>query len=327
MECVKESAVAPLGSLSLTYSNIFLFHLSLSLFLISFKSEQKMESSTSLAIVLHQSSNHDELFMQQTLQFSQTLKDLKNLRKQLYSAAEYFETSYGKEEHKETVIETLKEYAAKAVVNTVDHLGSVSDKFNSFLSDNSAHFSTTRTRLSSLEQRMKLCREYMGKSGTYQHCFRIQFPPHHHKRYFFPQHGRGTSFAAGDDSHRFKSAVRSTILENHPITTTTRKANKTGSFSFLPIIQNNISNRTPNSTGKRENSPVRFSLLRSGSLLKRSSSPSQPRMLALLPEPQRAISLSTSREIVEIKQKSSLRKGKKSLMLKALMSMSSKSKN
>ncbi|XP_010445754.1 PREDICTED: protein ABIL4-like [Camelina sativa] len=111
-----------------------------------------MASSTSLAIVLHQSSNNDELFMKQTLQFSETLKDLKNLRKQLYSAAEYFETSYGKEEHKETVIETLKEYAAKAVVNTVDHLGSVSDKFNSFLSDNSTHFSTTHLRLSSLEQ-------------------------------------------------------------------------------------------------------------------------------------------------------------------------------
>ncbi|KAF8092513.1 hypothetical protein N665_0412s0007 [Sinapis alba] len=284
-----------------------------------------MESSTSLAIVLHQSSNHDELFMQQTLQFSQTLKDLKNLRKQLYSAAEYFETSYGKEEHKETVIETLKEYAAKAVVNTVDHLGSVSDKFNSFLSDNSAHFSTTHLRLSSLEQRMKLCREYMGKSGTSQHCFLIQ-PPRHHKRYFFSdsciqeEHGRGTSLAAGDDSHRFKSAVRTTILENHP-NTTARKTSKTGSFSFL---HNNISNITPS---RRTNSPMRFPLIRSGSLLKRSSSPSQPRILAL-PEPQRAISMSTSRDIVEIKQKSSLRKGKKILMLKALLSMSSsKSRN
>ncbi|KAJ0255211.1 Protein ABIL4 [Hirschfeldia incana] len=284
-----------------------------------------MESSESLAIVLHQSANHDELFMQQTHQFSQTLKDLKNLRKQLYSAAEYFETSYGKEEHKETVIETLKEYAAKAVVNTVDHLGSVSDKFNSFLSDNSAHFSTTHLHLSSLEQRMKLCRDYMGKRGTSQHCFLIQSPPHHHKRYFFPQHGRvergrGTSFSAGDDSHRFKCAVRSTILENH---TTARKANKTGSFSFLH--NNTSSNRTPNS--KRGNSPMRFPLLRSGSQLKHSSSPGQPRILALLPEPERAISLSTSREIVEIKQKSTLRKGKKSLMFKALMSMSSKSRN
>ncbi|ESQ46733.1 hypothetical protein EUTSA_v10027878mg [Eutrema salsugineum] len=224
---------------------------------------------------------------------------------------------------KNTKKQTLKEYAAKAVVNTVDHLGSVSDKFNSFLSDNSTHFSITHLRLSSLEQRMKLCREYMGKSGTYQHCFLIQ-TPHHHKRYFFPKHGRGeqrgTSFSAGDDSHRFKSAVRSTILENHP--NTARKAtNKTGSFSFSPILHNNMSNRTQS---KRTNSPMRFALLRSGSLLKRSSSPSQPRILAL-PEPQRAISVSRNREIVEIKQSCS-RKGNKSLMFKALMSMS-KSRN
>nr|AAM67279.1 unknown [Arabidopsis thaliana] len=278
-----------------------------------------MASSTSLAIVLHQSSNHDELFMKQTLQFSETLKDLKNLRKQLYSAAEYFETSYGKEEHKETVIETLKEYAAKAVVNTVDHLGSVSDKFNSFLSDNSTHFSTTHLRLSSLEQRMRLCRDYMGKSGTHQHLLLFQYP-RHHKRYFFPQQGRGTSFSAGDDSHRFTSAVRSTILENLP--NTARKANKTGSFSFAPIVHNNINNRTPN---KRSNSPMRFPLLSSGSLLKRSSSPSQPKKPPLpLPEPQRAISVSRNTEIVEIKQSSS-RKGKKILMFKALMSMSKSS--
>ncbi|KFK32975.1 hypothetical protein AALP_AA6G313500 [Arabis alpina] len=268
-----------------------------------------MASSTSLAIVLHQSSNHDELFMKQTLQFSETLKDLKNLRKQLYSAADYFETSYGKEEHKETVIETLKEYAAKAVVNTVDHLGSVSDKFNSFLSDNTCNFSTAHLRLSSLEQRMKLCREYMGKN---QHCFLFQ-SPHHHKRYFFPQQGRieqrGTSF---DDSHRFKSAVRATILENQP-NNTSRKGNKTGSFSFSVNIHNNMSNKPPPS--KRTNSPMRFPLLRSGSLLKRSSSPSQPRKVA---EAQR---VSRNTEIVEIKQ-SAMRKGKKSLMLKALMSMS-----
>ncbi|CAN8272777.1 unnamed protein product [Cochlearia groenlandica] len=264
-----------------------------------------MESSTSLAIVLH----HDEVFMKQTLHFSDTLKDLKNLRKQLYSAAEYFETSYGKEEHKETVIETLKEYAAKAVVNTVDHLGSVSDKFNSFLSDNSIHFSTTHIRLSSLEQRMKLCREYIGKR---QHCFLIR-APHHHKRYFFPQQGRSTSFSGGDDSTRFKSAVRSTILESHQ--NTARTAKKTGSFSFSSIPHNNT---TP--TSKRTNSPLRFPLLRSRSLLKRSISPSQPRILAL-PKPERGISVSTSREIVEIKQSSS-RKGKKSLMFKTFMSMS-----
>ncbi|XP_019088501.1 PREDICTED: protein ABIL4-like [Camelina sativa] len=166
---------------------------------------------------------------------------------------------------------------------------------------------------------MRLCREYMGKSGTHQHLLLFQYP-RHHKRYFFPQQGRGTSFSAGDDSCRFKSGVRSTILENPP--NTARKANKAGSFSFAPIIvHNNINSRTPS---KRTNSPMRFPLLRSGSLLKRSSSPSQPKKPPL-PEPQRAIPVSRNTEIVEIKQSSS-RKGKKILMLKALMSMS-KSRN
>ncbi|XP_024014759.1 protein ABIL4 [Eutrema salsugineum] len=67
-----------------------------------------------------------------------------------------------------------------------------------------------------------------------------------------------------------------------------KDTNKTGSFSFSPILHNNMSNRTQS---KRTNSPMRFALLRSGSLLKRSSSPSQPRILDVktLPEPQRAI--------------------------------------
>lgn len=73
MECVKESCSNSTW-ISLTYSIIFLLF-SLSLYSLSLiKIGTQMESSTSSAIVLHQSSNHDELFMQQTLQFSQTLK-------------------------------------------------------------------------------------------------------------------------------------------------------------------------------------------------------------------------------------------------------------
>lgn len=282
-------------------------------------------SSTSLAIVLHQVSNQDELFMKQTLRFSETLRDLKNLRKQLYSAADYFETSYDKDEHKDVVIETLKDYAMKAVVNTVDHLGSVSDKFNGFLTDNTNHFSTTDLRLRCLEQRMKSCREFIDQSGTYQQLLVIE-SPQYHKRYFFPDEGieqsrrtehRNRNFSAGDDSRRFTSAVRSTIRENP-----TRQVNKTGNFSFsaIPYKTNNNSNnnKTPS---KRSISPMRFPLLRSGSLLKRSFSPSKERKPALA-EPRRAMSVSRNpeieRRIMEIEKCS--RKGK-SVMFKALMSL------
>ncbi|KAE8710777.1 hypothetical protein F3Y22_tig00110319pilonHSYRG00335 [Hibiscus syriacus] len=52
-------------------------------------------------------------------------KDLKNLRARVYSAAEYFEVSYATDDQTQIVTATLKDYAIKALVNTVDHLGSV----------------------------------------------------------------------------------------------------------------------------------------------------------------------------------------------------------
>ncbi|KAL0409246.1 UNVERIFIED_CONTAM: protein ABIL3 [Sesamum radiatum] len=97
-------------------------------------------------------SNYDEIFMQNSLHFADSLKDLKNLRKQLYSAAEYFESSYGKNDHKQLVIESSKDYVAKALVSTVDHLGSAADKLNRFLDEKANEFSATKIRFSCVEQ-------------------------------------------------------------------------------------------------------------------------------------------------------------------------------
>ncbi|KAJ6287740.1 hypothetical protein OIU78_030451 [Salix suchowensis] len=97
-------------------------------------------------------SNHDELLMQQSLLFSDTLKDLKSLRKQLYSAADYFELAYKKEEQKQIVVETLKDYAIKALINTVDHLGSVAFKVDRFLDQKIEEVSEMELRFSCSEQ-------------------------------------------------------------------------------------------------------------------------------------------------------------------------------
>ncbi|KAE8672571.1 Protein ABIL3 [Hibiscus syriacus] len=98
------------------------------------------------------SSHSDEFFMKQTLLFSDNLKDLKSLRKQLYSAAEYFEMAYTKQVQKQIVEETLKDYAIKALVNTVDHLGSVAFKINSFLDEKMIEYSGLELRLCCVEQ-------------------------------------------------------------------------------------------------------------------------------------------------------------------------------
>ncbi|KAG5558863.1 hypothetical protein RHGRI_008721 [Rhododendron griersonianum] len=112
---------------------------------------ETMVSSVSLPIH-REPANYDEVSMQQSLLFSDSLKDLKNLRSQLYSAAEYFELSYTNDDQKHIVVDTLKEYAIKALVNTVDHLGSVTYKVNDLLDEKVDEVSGTELRVSCIEQ-------------------------------------------------------------------------------------------------------------------------------------------------------------------------------
>lgn len=112
---------------------------------------KNMNSPTSVPVP-QQSSHRDEVLMQQSLVFADNLKDLKNLREQLYSAAEYFEMAYTKEMQKQIVEDTLKDYAIKALVNTVDHLGSIAYKINTFLDEKINDYSVMELRLFCLEQ-------------------------------------------------------------------------------------------------------------------------------------------------------------------------------
>ena len=50
------------------------------------------------------------------------------------------------------VVNTLKDYAVKALVNTVDHLGSVSFKVNGLLDEKVDGVSGTELRVSCIEQ-------------------------------------------------------------------------------------------------------------------------------------------------------------------------------
>ncbi|XP_034895510.2 protein ABIL3 [Populus alba] len=143
------------------------------------------KTSSSSANGPQEPSNHDELFMQQSLLFSDTLKDLKNLRKQLFSAADYFELAYYKEDQKQIVVETLKDYAIKALVSTVDHLGSVAYKVNKFLDQEIGEVSAMELRFFCTEQRLEACQEYINQGGLSQQSLAIKTPKHH-KRYIFP---------------------------------------------------------------------------------------------------------------------------------------------
>ncbi|KAK4835697.1 hypothetical protein QYF36_013200 [Acer negundo] len=232
----------------------------------------------------------------QSLLFSDSLKDLKNLRTQLYSAAEYFELSYTNDDQKQIVVETLKDYAIKALVNTVDHLGSVTYKVNDLLDEKVDEVSGTELRVSCIEQRLRTCKEYIDHEGISQQSLVIDTPKYH-KRYILPvgetMHGAirtkskyiGCSLDDEDDWHQFRNAVRATITETPRETPTStassvrrgrspspspRPPQRSGTFSFTSTIPKK-------DLDKRTVSPHRFPLLRSGSVASRPTTPNASR--------------------------------------------------
>ncbi|OVA14724.1 hypothetical protein BVC80_1819g42 [Macleaya cordata] len=247
---------------------------------------ETMSSSSSLSVP-HEPSNYDELSMQQTLLFSDSLKELKNLRSQLYSAAEYFELSYTNDDQKQIVVDTLKDYAVRALVNTVDHLGSVTYKVNGMLDERVNEVSGAELRVSCIEQRLRTCQKYIDHEGLSQQSLAITTPKHH-KRYILPvgetMRASGRTLSANqwcslddeDHWHQFKNAVRSTIRD--PPSSSVRKGRSpspTPQRSSRPGIGIFSFTEKQTISEKRTISPsrARFPLSRSGSLQSRSTTP------------------------------------------------------
>ncbi|XP_020087862.1 probable protein ABIL3 isoform X2 [Ananas comosus] len=136
-------------------------------------------SPSSLCAHHEEESSIDELVMQQNLLFSESLKDLKNLRSQLYSAAEYFELAYNNRKQKQMMMDSLKDYTVEALVSTVDHLGSVSYKANDLLNERVEEVSGTELRVSCVEQRIKTCQDYIDREGRLQQSPVIKTPKFH----------------------------------------------------------------------------------------------------------------------------------------------------
>ncbi|KAI4378186.1 hypothetical protein MLD38_015705 [Melastoma candidum] len=239
--------------------------------------------------VSSEASNYDEVSMQQSMLFSDCLKDLKNLRTQLYSAAEYFELSYSNDDQKQIVVETLQDYAVKALVNTVDHLGSITYKVNDLLDAKVDEVSRTELRISCIEQRLRTCQEYMDREGLSQQSLIINTPKFH-KRYILPA-GETTNGPDGaklkygcslddeDDWRQFKNAIRATIRDTPPASNNVqRNRGRSPSPSPRPPPQRSgtfhfTSTTTKKELDKRTESPNRFPLVRSGSLASRPVTP------------------------------------------------------
>ncbi|KAI4323884.1 hypothetical protein L6164_023458 [Bauhinia variegata] len=111
--------------------------------------------------------------------------ELKNLRPQLYSAAEYCEKSYLHSEQKQMVLDNLKDYAVRALVNAVDHLGTVAYKLTDLVEQQTSDVSTIDLKVSTLNQQYLTCQIYTDKEGLRQEQL-LAFVPRHHKHYILP---------------------------------------------------------------------------------------------------------------------------------------------
>ncbi|KAA8520982.1 hypothetical protein F0562_011655 [Nyssa sinensis] len=276
-----------------------------------------METETSSCSVSapQQSSNYDELFMQHSLLFADSLKDLKNIRKQLHSAADYFEQSYCKDDQKRLVLETVKDYVTKALISTVDHLGSVAYKVNNFLDEKVDQVSATKLRFSCIEQRFRTHQDFINYGGFSQQLLAIKTPKYH-RHYIIPDptHADDTTksvynnciLSAEDNLQQSKNAIQATMVEPRPSLIRKR-------HSRLPSMESS-------------STPVTFSFTRAASSKGRSISPNPSNAKQRYPsEPRRSFSLSTHAErdrTKEIEQYSKKSRG----LFRALLSMH-KSKN
>ncbi|KAF5946263.1 hypothetical protein HYC85_016491 [Camellia sinensis] len=127
----------------------------------------------------------DEVSMERSKNFVKALQELKNLRPQLYSAAEYCEKSYLRSEQKERVLDNLKDYAVRALVNAVDHLGTVASKLTDLVEQQTSDVSTMALKVSCLNQQLLTCQTYTDKEGLRQQQL-LAFIPRHHKHYILP---------------------------------------------------------------------------------------------------------------------------------------------
>ncbi|XP_030540324.1 protein ABIL3-like isoform X4 [Rhodamnia argentea] len=274
-------------------------------------------------------SNYDEMSMKQSLNFSDSLKDLKDLRKQLNSASDYFELSYERHDQKQIVVNTLKDYATKAFINMVDHLGSMTYKVNCLLDDKIEEASAIELRFSCVLQRLRTCEMLIDHGGLSQQSLAIR-TPRHHMRYILPEDkddgvGRNLQYCKTSDVngemstgehyvHPRNIETSASFIRRWRSATQFPQSSPTGTFSFA--------NTSSNEKAERQSATLlHFQLTRSGSLVDRSTSPNPATAKRRYPpEPRRSTSMSTH---VERNRRTDIElySSKNKRLFKALLSM------
>ncbi|XP_051145778.1 protein ABIL1-like isoform X2 [Andrographis paniculata] len=127
----------------------------------------------------------EEESMESSTSFVTALQELKNLKSHLYSAAEYCEKSYLKSEQQQMILDNLKDYVSRALVNTIDHLGTVAYKLHDIVDQQALEISSFDLKVDCLNQKLLTCRTYTDREGLRQQQL-LAIIPSHHKHYTLP---------------------------------------------------------------------------------------------------------------------------------------------
>ncbi|CAK9180095.1 unnamed protein product, partial [Ilex paraguariensis] len=83
------------------------------------------------------------------------------------------------------VLDNLKGYAVRALVNAVDHIGTVAYKLTDLLEQQASDVSSVELRVTCLNQQLLTCQTYTDKEGLRQQQL-LPIIPKHHKHYILP---------------------------------------------------------------------------------------------------------------------------------------------
>ncbi|KAG5565933.1 hypothetical protein RHGRI_001753 [Rhododendron griersonianum] len=83
------------------------------------------------------------------------------------------------------VLDNLKDYAVRTLINAVDHLGTVAYKLTDLLDQQSIDVSTMELKVLCLNQQLLTCQTYTDKEGLRQQQL-LALIPRHHKHYILP---------------------------------------------------------------------------------------------------------------------------------------------
>ncbi|KAK6141056.1 hypothetical protein DH2020_025193 [Rehmannia glutinosa] len=141
----------------------------------------------------------EDVSMERSKSFVTALQELKNLRPQLYSAAEYCEKSYLHSEQKQMVLDNLKDYAVRALVNAIDHLGTVAYKLSDILEQQTLDVSSMELKVTCLNQLDSVNKK-------------VHFSPHIQTDHRKPLQARARLYPSDVEVNaRMKSAPASTV--------------------------------------------------------------------------------------------------------------------